>query len=312
MAIAASTPSLLALMLVALASGTCAGTGSTEKASGREAEAQEGGPVRRPIGPVPETPAPPEGIDAIVVPAVVREPQARYRPGGRPVPQGLRLGEVPVPLGERRAPTGVDAMEAIGRRAEALRTLDLASRSVAQDAARHGLAQLFEISVSPPLSEGRAAPPHDRARLPTPEGRPQEEVSLGALFSGLAATPGSLRAHALHDESADRFLVVALERGEATAAEPAGERLLLAISDDGVPGGRWFVTAIDLASGSDPEALGDLRWAFAVDEFALYLLVDREDSTAADAPRRRSVWAIEKGEETGGLYRGGETKVLRF
>src|SRR5262245_31899067 len=161
----------------------------------------------------------------------------------------------------------------------------------------------------PPDPYGAAGPAHVVSIVNTsiefhqisPE-QQQYSKSLKTFFDSLAPANDLFDPKVTYDQFENRFLVVALERVNATETS----RIMLAVSDDSDPNGTWRFTAIN----SKVNIGGTNTWAdypgFAVDEEAVYVTANMFPFTSGNTGGR--VWIINKGV-SGGWYGGGTASV---
>src|SRR5262245_14484495 len=162
----------------------------------------------------------------------------------------------------------------------------------------------------PPDPYGSAGPAHVVSIVNTsiefhqisPE-QQQYSKSLKTFFDSLAPANDLFDPKVTYDQFENRFLVVALERVNATDTS----RIMLAVSDDSDPNGTWRFTAIN----STVNIGGTKTWAdypgFAVDEEAVYVTANMFPFPSGVSQGSR-LWIVAKGV-SGGWYSGGTPTV---
>ena len=126
------------------------------------------------------------------------------------------------------------------------------------------------------------------------------------FFSVLSPQSRPFDPKVIYDQYADRFVVIALERGDFSS--PNASRILVGVSDDENPNGTWYLGWIN--SNLDIGPFGS--WAdypgLAIDEEAVYITANMFRFILGRFAGSR-LWILEKGDGSGGFYDGGSSSL---
>ncbi len=137
-------------------------------------------------------------------------------------------------------------------------------------------------------------------------------LGLQDFFAPLAVEQFPFDPKIVYDQYEDRFVVVALQLRQATAASPGNvSRILLAVSKDGNPqsASDWHFAAID-SKVTQSFPFGDVEFfadypGFEVDEEAIYITNNMFALPPFSGYLGVRLWIVGKGAGTGGFYDGG-------
>lgn len=133
----------------------------------------------------------------------------------------------------------------------------------------------------------------------------------GSFFEPLNPANGTFDPKVIYDQYAGRFIVITMERVEASGPTPNSSRVLVAVSDDSDPNGTWFFTPL-----ITEETIGGFQtWAdfpgLAVDSEAIYFTNNQfrhNNQTSPGVFAGQRTWIIAKDP----FYTGGVAVATRF
>ena len=298
---------------------------STMQKADEDLTISQGKPVQFPPGPPaplpnqPITQPTPVGITPIAIPAVVREPPARYIVNPVPGADAVRAMVPPKPakakprgrgvLFEGKLPTEQEG-ESLALKAAAL------SDSFDSTDFDDNITNTGGFAFIPPDPSAAAGPDHlvnvtnVTVRFHQKDGTLDFNSSLASFFASLSPLTFTFDPKVIYDQFAQRFVIVTLEQTDTAAGDAADtSRILLAVSDDADPNGTWYMTEFN----SKITIGGVDRWAdypgFAVDEEAVYITNNMFGFGASGgAYGGVRLWVVDKGE-VGGFYAGSAASV---
>jgi len=181
--------------------------------------------------------------------------------------------------------------------------------------------------IQPPDPFGAAGPAHilnvgnTSIQWFTKDGTLEYHTSLKNFFAPLRPDYGIFDPKVLYDQYANRFLVVTLEAYQTGA--PFNDlfdmsRIMIAVSDDSDPNGKWYYHSINsmvnVPDPTDPEEVL-VTWTdypgFALDEEAIYITGNLFEFRTQD-PYGNRLWIMDKGLAKGGFYDNGSATVTMY
>lgn len=154
----------------------------------------------------------------------------------------------------------------------------------------------------------------------TKGGERQEVYSLSDFFAPLNPRTNTFDPKVLYDPFADRFVVLTLERTDASSDPNAGNTsfIFLAVSDDSDPNGAWYYQKINAKLRFVNANTGDIEahWfdypGFAFDEEAIYVTGNMFTFGNPIYYGGSRVLILAKGKGSGGLYDGGVSEATFY
>jgi len=129
-------------------------------------------------------------------------------------------------------------------------------------------------------------------------------------FDILAGDP-----NVLYDTTSNRFILIAHEtRGHLTTSNDQDNlaRIHIAVSKSNNPNDGWYTSAIDLETDSQKTGHFPDIPSITIDRDKIYISANYlsfEGQKIGNPFDGRAVWVLEKGEDNGGFYSGGEPKI---